>query len=64
MWIAWVHVWLDTCWMRDNCCCLFAVQGDDMPEIPPQSVTEEQYTDEHGNLVVKKVNFPLEVTAK
>ncbi|XP_063042465.1 uncharacterized protein LOC134436989 isoform X4 [Engraulis encrasicolus] len=31
------------------------IQGDDMPEIPPQSVTEEQYTDEHGNLVVKKI---------
>ncbi|XP_063042476.1 ankyrin-2-like isoform X14 [Engraulis encrasicolus] len=30
-------------------------RGDDMPEIPPQSVTEEQYTDEHGNLVVKKI---------
>ncbi|XP_031441404.1 uncharacterized protein LOC105907238 [Clupea harengus] len=31
------------------------IQGDEMPEIPPQSVTEEQYTDEHGNLVVKKI---------
>ncbi|XP_041925456.1 ankyrin-2-like isoform X8 [Alosa sapidissima] len=29
--------------------------GDEMPDIPPQSVTEEQYTDEHGNLVVKKI---------
>lgn len=27
-----------------------------MPEICPQAVTEEQYTDEHGNMVVKKVN--------
>lgn len=27
-----------------------------MPEIPPQTVTEEQYTDEFGNMVVKKVN--------
>jgi len=27
-----------------------------MPEIPPQTVTEEQYTDEYGNMVVKKVN--------
>lgn len=27
-----------------------------MPEIPPQTVTEEKYTDEYGNMVVKKVN--------
>ncbi|XP_039598572.1 uncharacterized protein LOC120519868 [Polypterus senegalus] len=26
-----------------------------MPDIPPESVTEEQYTDEHGHIVVKKV---------
>nr|XP_021333180.1 ankyrin-2 isoform X32 [Danio rerio] len=31
------------------------IQGDDMPEIPPQTVTEEQYTDEYGNMVVKKI---------
>ncbi|XP_036406659.1 ankyrin-2b [Megalops cyprinoides] len=31
------------------------IQADEMPEIPPQTVTEEQYTDEHGNMVVKKV---------
>uniref|UniRef100_A0A8C2IJ27 Ankyrin 2a, neuronal n=1 Tax=Cyprinus carpio TaxID=7962 RepID=A0A8C2IJ27_CYPCA len=29
--------------------------GDDVPDVPPQSVTEEQYTDAQGNLVVKKV---------
>uniref|UniRef100_A0AAY4EQP3 Ankyrin 2 n=1 Tax=Denticeps clupeoides TaxID=299321 RepID=A0AAY4EQP3_9TELE len=29
--------------------------GDDMPEIPPQTLTEEQYTDEHGNMVIKKI---------
>ncbi|KAK1797468.1 hypothetical protein P4O66_008327 [Electrophorus voltai] len=29
--------------------------GDEMPEIPSQAVTEEQYVDEHGNLVVKKI---------
>ncbi|XP_061107009.1 ankyrin-2b isoform X4 [Conger conger] len=29
--------------------------GDDMPEILPETVTEEQYTDEHGNMVVKKI---------
>lgn len=26
-----------------------------MPDIPSQTVTEEKYTDEHGNMVVKKV---------
>ncbi|KAF7706221.1 hypothetical protein HF521_019475 [Silurus meridionalis] len=30
-------------------------KGDDLPEISPPSVTEEQYTDEHGNIVIKKV---------
>ncbi|XP_039530654.1 ankyrin-2 isoform X3 [Pimephales promelas] len=30
-------------------------EGDNVPDIPPQSVTEEQYTDAQGNLVVKKV---------
>ncbi|XP_046904778.1 ankyrin-2b [Hypomesus transpacificus] len=28
---------------------------DELPDIPPQTVTEEQYTDEHGNMVVKKI---------
>ncbi|KAI4883819.1 hypothetical protein NFI96_033231 [Prochilodus magdalenae] len=31
------------------------IQGDEMPEISPQTVTEEQYTDEYGNIVVKKI---------
>ncbi|XP_071020691.1 uncharacterized protein [Oncorhynchus clarkii lewisi] len=31
------------------------IQADDLPDIPPQTVTEEQYMDEHGNLVVKKI---------
>ncbi|XP_077156663.1 ankyrin-2 isoform X34 [Paroedura picta] len=31
------------------------IQADDMPEMPPEAVTEEQYTDEHGHIVVKKV---------
>ncbi|XP_070115897.1 ankyrin-2 isoform X46 [Equus przewalskii] len=30
-------------------------KGDDMPDIPPESVTEEEYIDEHGHTVVKKV---------
>ncbi|KAM4834472.1 ankyrin-2 [Thomomys bottae] len=31
------------------------IQGDDMPDIPPETVTEEKYIDEHGHTVVKKV---------
>ncbi|XP_071892976.1 ankyrin-2 isoform X49 [Anas platyrhynchos] len=30
-------------------------KADSMPEMPPETVTEEQYTDEHGQTVVKKV---------
>ncbi|KAM9501776.1 ankyrin-2b isoform 4-T4 [Clarias gariepinus] len=30
-------------------------RGDELPDITPHSVTEEQYTDEHGNLVTKKI---------
>ncbi|XP_060510347.2 ankyrin-2 isoform X26 [Panthera onca] len=29
-------------------------KGDDMPDIPPETVTEEEYIDEHGHTVVKK----------
>ncbi|KAM6072866.1 LOW QUALITY PROTEIN: ankyrin-2 [Theristicus caerulescens] len=31
------------------------IQADSMPEMPAETVTEEQYTDEHGHTVVKKV---------
>ncbi|KAM5255850.1 ankyrin-2 [Ctenodactylus gundi] len=31
------------------------IQGDDMPDIPPETVTEEEYVDERGHTVVKKV---------
>ncbi|KAJ7417583.1 ankyrin-2-like protein [Willisornis vidua] len=31
------------------------IQADSMPDMPPETVTEEQYTDEHGHTVVKKV---------
>ncbi|XP_015717443.1 ankyrin-2 isoform X2 [Coturnix japonica] len=31
------------------------IQADSMPEMPPETVTEEQYTDEYGHTVVKKV---------
>ncbi|XP_027453131.1 ankyrin-2 isoform X37 [Zalophus californianus] len=30
-------------------------KGDEMPDIPPETVTEEEYIDEHGHTVVKKV---------
>uniref|UniRef100_A0A480Z494 Ankyrin-2 isoform 20 n=1 Tax=Sus scrofa TaxID=9823 RepID=A0A480Z494_PIG len=32
-------------------------KGDDMPDIPPETVTEEEYVDEHGHTVVKKVTL-------
>ncbi|XP_031672372.1 LOW QUALITY PROTEIN: ankyrin-2, partial [Oncorhynchus kisutch] len=32
------------------------MQGE-MTDIPPQTVTEEQYTDQHGHTVVRKVKF-------
>ncbi|XP_049328057.1 ankyrin-2 isoform X3 [Astyanax mexicanus] len=32
------------------------IQADEVPEISLQPVTEEQYTDEQGNLVIKKVS--------
>ncbi|XP_041635160.1 ankyrin-2b isoform X1 [Cheilinus undulatus] len=31
------------------------IQADNLPDIPPQTVTEEKYTDEHGNMVIKKI---------
>lgn len=37
---------------------LLSFQADDLPDLPPQTVTEEKYTDEHGNMVVKKVRGP------
>ncbi|XP_026186409.1 ankyrin-2b isoform X7 [Mastacembelus armatus] len=30
-------------------------QADNLPDIPSQTMTEEKYTDEHGNMVVKKI---------
>ncbi|XP_055484032.1 ankyrin-2 isoform X14 [Psammomys obesus] len=30
-------------------------KGDDMPDIPPETITEEEYVDENGHTVVKKV---------
>ncbi|KAM9314830.1 uncharacterized protein ank2a [Pholidichthys leucotaenia] len=31
------------------------IQGDEMPDVPTQTVTEEKYTDENGHIVVKRV---------
>ncbi|XP_069599914.1 ankyrin-2 isoform X31 [Ranitomeya imitator] len=31
------------------------IQSDNMADILPETVTEEQYTDEHGHIIVKKV---------
>ncbi|XP_035887656.1 ankyrin-2 isoform X48 [Phyllostomus discolor] len=31
------------------------IQGDDMPEVPPETVTEQEYVDENGHTVVRKV---------
>lgn len=39
---------------------MLSLQADDLPEVPPQSVTEEAFTDRHGNMVVKKVGRPPE----
>lgn len=41
----------------------FVIQADSMPEMPPETVTEEQYTDEHGHTVVKKVLSVLPLAA-
>ncbi|KAM5307131.1 ankyrin-2 isoform 5-T5 [Glossophaga mutica] len=31
------------------------IQGDDMPDVPPETVTEQEYVDENGHTVVRKV---------
>ncbi|XP_015258825.1 PREDICTED: ankyrin-2-like isoform X16 [Cyprinodon variegatus] len=31
------------------------IQADILPDVPPQTVTEEKFTDEDGNMVVKKI---------
>ncbi|XP_028284793.1 uncharacterized protein LOC114450699 isoform X5 [Parambassis ranga] len=31
------------------------IQADNLPDIPSQTITEEKYTDEQGNMVVKKI---------
>uniref|UniRef100_A0A8D3E0G4 Ankyrin 2 n=1 Tax=Scophthalmus maximus TaxID=52904 RepID=A0A8D3E0G4_SCOMX len=38
----------------DDMCFMF-LQADNLPDIPSQTVTEEKYMDEHGNMVVKKI---------
>lgn len=35
---------------------LFCPQGDEVEDLPEDHVSEEQFTDEHGNIVTKKVS--------
>uniref|UniRef100_A0A671V339 Ankyrin 1 n=1 Tax=Sparus aurata TaxID=8175 RepID=A0A671V339_SPAAU len=37
------------------CCCFFCPQGDEVEDLPGEQVSEEQFTDEHGNIVTKKI---------
>lgn len=44
-----------------NLCVLLLLrvsQGDEAEDLPGEHVSEEQFTDEHGNIVTKKVSFP------
>lgn len=34
----------------------FCSQGDEVEDVPGEQVSEEQFTDEHGNIVTKKVS--------
>lgn len=36
------------------------LQGDEVEDVPGEQVSEEQFTDEHGNIITKKVGH-LEV---
>uniref|UniRef100_A0AAR2JTD2 Ankyrin 1, erythrocytic a n=1 Tax=Pygocentrus nattereri TaxID=42514 RepID=A0AAR2JTD2_PYGNA len=38
-------------------------EGDEAKDLPGEQVREEQFTDEHGNIVTKKVSFPMLCTA-
>lgn len=35
---------------------LVCPQGDEVEDLPGEHVSEEQFTDEHGNIVTKKVS--------
>lgn len=35
---------------------LFCPQGDEVEDLPGEQVSEEQFTDEHGNIITKKVS--------
>lgn len=50
--IVFVYVWTHSM-------CFMFLQADNLPDIPSQTVTEEKYMDEHGNMVVKKVRETL-----
>lgn len=34
----------------------FCPQGDEVEDLPGEQVSEEQFTDEHGNIITKKVS--------
>lgn len=36
---------------------LLCPQGDEVEDLPGEHVSEEQFTDEHGNIVTKKVSY-------
>lgn len=36
---------------------LYYLQGDEVEDLPGEQVSEEQFTDEHGNIVTKKVSL-------
>lgn len=38
------------------CLTLLCPQGNEVQDIPGEQVTEEQFTDEQGNIVTKKVS--------
>lgn len=36
--------------------CFSVLQGDEVEDVPGEQVSEEQFTDEHGNIITKKVS--------
>uniref|UniRef100_A0A7N6B492 Ankyrin 2 n=1 Tax=Anabas testudineus TaxID=64144 RepID=A0A7N6B492_ANATE len=46
---------IETTYMNRTVICFVFLQADNLPDIPPQTVTEEKFIDEQGNMVVKKI---------
>uniref|UniRef100_A0A3B4E6Z2 Ankyrin 1, erythrocytic a n=1 Tax=Pygocentrus nattereri TaxID=42514 RepID=A0A3B4E6Z2_PYGNA len=42
----------------------FPHRGDEAKDLPGEQVREEQFTDEHGNIVTKKVSFPINIVIR